>query len=176
MEAGTQPAVAATPTPTPGAPALPSGGAAITVGAPSLVAGKVQVPVSTTGTGLAAYSGFSIHLRWDHAVFTYSSANSTGSVVPSPLICPAGVPDADGGGVIFACAATGSGQTTAAGLLGTIVLTPTGTGCSVLHLFTYGGADGGDGTTGTFVIDPSTADPEVLTTVDARADQTGQGC
>jgi hypothetical protein len=148
---------------------------AITVGAPALVADKVQVPVSTTGTGFAAYAGFNIHLRWTPGVFTFDSANSTGSVVPSPL-CPAPVLDVDGGGVLYACTALGGASTTAAGLLGTIVLTPAASGCSPLHLFTYGGEDAGDATTGTYTIDPDTEDPQPLPSIDGSADVSGHVC
>ena len=147
----------------------------ITVGTPTLVAGKVRVPVSTTGTGLAAYTGFNVHLRWDQAVFSFSSANSTGTVIAGAL-CPAAVPDADGAGVTFACTSVGGAGTTAPGLLATIVLTPTGAGCSPLHLFTYGGADGGNASTGTYTIDATTHTPQPLTTIDARVGQSGAPC
>jgi len=153
----------------------PAASGTIAVGAPSLVNGKVQVPVSTTGSGLAPYVTFNIHLRWDPAIFSFSSANATGSVLPGSLICPAPKPDADGAGVLYACAASGGGPTTSAGLLATIVLTPTGTGCSPLHLFTYGGADAGDESTGTFTMDAST-NIVVTATSDGTSDQAGQAC
>jgi hypothetical protein len=148
---------------------------AITVGAPALVAGNVQVPVSTTGSGLQAYSGFSLHLRWTPGVFSLASANSTGSVIASPF-CAGPVADADGGGVVYGCTAVGSASTTAAGLLGTIVLTPGASGCSPLHLFTYGGADAGDESSGTYLVDPATNTAETLPTVDGSADVGGQAC
>ncbi len=154
---------------------LPAGSPSIQVGAPSLVGGAVRVPVSTTGTGLAPYTGFSVHLRWNASVFTFSSASSAGTVLPGSPFCPAAQADADGAGVVFACAATGGNQTTTAGLLATIVLTPAGTGCSPLHLFTYGGADNGDGGTGTYTIDAAT-NIVVTATADGSGNQAGQVC
>ncbi|HEY7944113.1 MAG TPA: hypothetical protein VIH15_06395 [Casimicrobiaceae bacterium] len=147
---------------------------AIAVGAPALLAGKVQVPVSTTGSGLQPYSGFSLHLRWTASVFTYDSFSSTGSIVTSP-ICLAKA-DADGGGVILSCSATGGTSTTNAGLLATVVLAPAASGCSPLHLFTYGGDDAGDSTTGTYTIDPDTEDPQPLPSIDGSADVSGHVC
>ena len=147
----------------------------ITVGAPSLVNGKVQVPVSTTGSGLAAYSGFNVHLRWTPGVFSFDSATNTGTVIASPF-CPAPAPDADGAGVLYACTALGGASTTQAGLLGTISLTPAASGCSVLHLFTYGGADAGDDSTGTYTIDPATNPPQTLPTIDGSSDVRAQIC
>ena len=37
----------------------------IRVGSPSLVAGKVQVPVYAWGSVANAYSGINLHVRWD---------------------------------------------------------------------------------------------------------------
>lgn len=147
---------------------------AIGVGAPALVGGAVQVPVTTIGSGLASYSGFSFHLRWDPAVFTYRATQSTGSVIASP-ICLSSV-DADGAGVIYSCSSNGGGGTTAAGVLGSVVLTPAASGCSALHLFTLDGADAGNTTTGTYTIDATSGDPQNLPTIDGSADVRGTIC
>jgi hypothetical protein len=134
--------LAPTATATPGEPF-------ISVEHPSPAGGLVQVPVSTTGQGFPTYRGFNIHLRWDPALFRYSSASSTGSVIPSP-ICAFFV-DTDGGGVIFGCTATGDASTSAAGLLAIITLQPIGVGCSGLHLFSML-FDRGNASTGTYLI------------------------
>ena len=139
------------------------------------MAGKVRIPVSTTGTGLAPYTAFSLHLRWSPAVFAFASASSAGSVLPGSPFCPPAQVDADGAGVTFACTALGAAQTATAGLLATLTLTPVGTGCSPLHLFTYGGSDGGDSGSGTYAAGANQA--VVLTaTTDGRANQAGQSC
>jgi hypothetical protein len=161
-------------TPTPGAPLAP-GGSAIAVGAPSLAGGVVRVPVSTTGSDLTPYTGFSIHLRWDPSLFSFASASSAGSVIPGSLFCPAARVDADGAGAIYACTAIGGSPTTTAGLLATVSLTPVGTGCSALHLFTYGGADNGDAGSGTYTIDGTSA-IVAMATSDGSANQAGQVC
>ncbi len=151
-------------------PATPT----IFVGTPAMVAGKVQVPVSTAGTGFMPYSGFSVHLRWISSVFTFSSANSGGTVIPSPL-CPNPIIDSDGGGATYACAAT-AGSTTATGLLATIVLTPAASGCSALHLFTFGAPDGGVANNGTYTVDANTNAPQTTAYVDGSANVAGQMC
>lgn len=165
---------AATLSPTPGAPLAPVA-TTVAVGTPSLTGNVVQVPVSSTGSGLAPYAGFSIHLRWKASVFSFASASNAGSVLPGSPFCPAPQVDADGAGVVYACASTGGNQTTTAGLLATISLTPAGTGCSPLHLFTYGGADNGDSGTGTYTIDAST-NIIITATSDGSANQAGQVC
>ena len=157
------------------APESPSGPPAIAVGVPALVNGNVAVPITTTGFGFSAYTGFNVHLRWDPAVFTFSSANSTGTIITTPL-CPAAVPDPDGAGVTYACTSTNGTSTTDAGLLATITLAPAGAGCSPLHLYTYAGADNGDASTGTYTIDAATNTPQNLTTTDARVDQAAALC
>ena len=166
-------AAAATPTPAPGQPASPAT-LVVAVGAPSLVGGNVQVPVRTTGSASAPYAGFSVHLRWDKAVFTYLSANSSGSVLASPF-CPSPTVDSDGGGVTYACTST-SGSVTTTGLLATIVLAPAAAGCSPLHLFTFGAPDGGDATSGTYAVDAATSEPQAVLYADGSASVSGQTC
>jgi hypothetical protein len=145
----------------------------IAVGLPSLVGSKVYVPVITTGSG-AVYSGFSVHLRWDRAVFSSSPADSSGSTLEAPF-CPAPILDSDGGGATYSCIATG-GLTKATGLLTTIVLSPAGSGCSALHLFTYGDPDGGDAITGTFLVDAGSSKPLAAQYVDGSASVDGKTC
>lgn len=149
-------------------------GPTITVGAPTLSSGKVQLPLSATGSGFDPYSGFNIHLRWDASIFKFDSANDTGTVINSPF-CPAPAVDGDNAGVIYACTAT-STPTTTGGLLATIVLTPVSVGCSALHLFTLGPPDGGDTTTGTYTIDPSDFTPQTNTLSDGAANNLGASC
>ena len=180
--AGPPPASTATPattaatvtlTPPPAKPAAPAT-LTIAVGAPPLVGGNVQVPVRTTGSASAPYAGFSVHLRWDKAVFTYLSANSSGSVLASPF-CPSPTVDSDGGGVPYACTST-SGSVTTTGLLATIVLAPAAAGCSPLHLFTFGAPDGGDATSGTYAVDAATSEPQAVLYADGSASVSGQTC
>lgn len=154
------------------APEEPS--AAISVGVPSLVAGKVEIPISTGGSGFAAYSGFSIHLRWSSAVFSYSSVNITGGVLASP-VCANAIADGDGGGVTVACVATGAATSTT-GLLATIVLTPSVSGCSTLHLFTFGPPDNGVASNSTYTVDADTNAPQAAQYVDGTASVAGEAC
>lgn len=150
----------------------------IQVAAPSLASGKVRVPVNAANpfnASLVPYTEVNVHLRWDPAVFTFSSLDTTGTVLPSPLCLTAISQDTDGGGVIIGCASTGS-QTTATGLLGTVVLTPAATGCSTLHLFTYVKQDHGDETTGTYVINAFSNRPLPVGYVDGSANVSGQTC
>jgi hypothetical protein len=163
----------ATPTPPPAAPLAPSG-ATIAVGTPALINGVVLLPINVSGSSLPAYGGFNIHLRWSSSVFQFNSIDTTGTQLPGSPVC-ANTADADGAGVAFGCTALNSASTSQAGLLGTVLLKPTGTGCSVLHLFTYGAPDAGDASTGTFLIDPS-PHPILVATADGRADQTGHAC
>lgn len=146
----------------------------IEIGVPTLANGQVQIPVDTAGTGFAAYSGFTIHLTWSPVYFSFASANDADTVLPSPLCIG---PKSDGGaGVIFACASQG-GSTTATGLLATFVLTPASPpGCSRIHLFTLGGADDGDTSTGTFTVDASSNAPQTAATSDARIDGVAEPC
>jgi hypothetical protein len=157
----------ASPTPTPRAP----GSAAITIGAPSRVGATVQVPINVTGTVDAL--GFNVHLRWDPGVFTFSSANANGSVVPSPL-CAQAVDD-DGAGIVYGCASIGS-RATAEGLLATIVLTPAVSGCSSLHLITLAGPDAGGSGNGSYVIAPDNTPQSVAYGTDIRVNTNGQAC
>lgn len=148
-------------------------GPTITVGTPSLVSGKVQVPIQTTGSGFDPYLGFNVHLRWDPAVFTFSSASNTGTILAQPF-CPPAAADGDGGGVAWGCTALG-GSSTTTGLLGTLILTPAASGCSALHLFTFGGPDGGTATTGTYTIAEDFT-PQSNTYQDGAANVAGNTC
>ncbi len=152
-------------------PAAPT----ISVGAPSLVAGNVQVPISTTGSGFAPYSGFSVHLRWTSSVFSFASATNAATVILSPF-CPAPLVDSDGGGVTYACTSTNGASTTASGRLATISLVPAAaSGCSALHLFTYAGADNGDVGSGSYTLDTA-SDPQSNAYADGSANVSGQAC
>lgn len=90
---------------TPGAETAGTG-PAVDVAAPSLVSGKVKVPVLVWGTVSDAYSGFNLHMRWDPAVFSFSSADATGGVFDpaagtGSCVAPNTTAyDGDGGGVV----------------------------------------------------------------------------
>jgi hypothetical protein len=166
------PAVTATPTAGAARAFAPVAGLGIAVGAPSLSGGKVLVPVNSTGTGVPAYSGLNIHVRWDGGVFSFESVNSTGGVIASPLC--AAFADDDGGGARYACIS--GGQTTATGLLATIVLSPAASGCSSLHLFTLGAPDNEDQLTASFILSPTGETLEPAQYVDGSANVGGQVC
>ncbi|MHB8377802.1 MAG: hypothetical protein ACYDEB_12735 [Dehalococcoidia bacterium] len=134
-------------------------------GAPTLVSGKVQIPVLISGSGFSPYVGFALHLRWDPTVFHFSSATNTGGLFDAGGFCPAADPntfDADGGGVQYSCT-TLTGPKTATGQLALISITPLGTGCSSVHMFTYGPPDGGTGATGTYTVNDGDFQPQANT-------------
>lgn len=134
-------------------------GGELAVGATSIVSGKLVVPITTTAP-VDPYSGFNLHLVWDPTLLSYASFDVTGSTLSSgsPLCIPA--PDSGGAGAVVACSGVGSFSTTAAGLLVTYKLTPSGTpGCATLHLQTVNGADQGGSTFGSYTI--NAADIEV---------------
>ncbi|MDE3097519.1 MAG: hypothetical protein KGK07_16150, partial [Chloroflexota bacterium] len=112
-------------------------GPTLAVGTPSLVAGKLQVPIVAQGTAVDPYNGYNLHLRWDPTLFTFSNASATGTVLGQTAFCLPPQHDRDGAGVTLACTSVG-GSTANSGLLATIVLTPVSPGCSILHLFTFG--------------------------------------
>ncbi|MDE3096030.1 MAG: hypothetical protein KGK07_08515 [Chloroflexota bacterium] len=150
-----------------------SNGPAIATGAPSLVNGKVSVPIMTTGAITNPYSGINVHLRWNPAVFSFRSANASGSVLGSP-VCPSAV-DSDGGGVVVGCASTGGASTSVSGLVLTVILMPK-TGCSALHLYTHAGTDGGDAKTGSYTINAADTHPQFNQYVGGTANVSGQRC
>jgi hypothetical protein len=146
----------------------------IAVGTPSLVNGQVRVPIITSGYA-APYSGLNVHLRWDSAIFKLVPSAIKDSPLATPF-CLDPVPDTDGGGASYACGATG-GLTTTTGVLATIVLAPAAaSGCSSLHLFTYGAPDGGDFSTGTFLVDAGSNVPEPAHYIDGSASVSGKTC
>jgi hypothetical protein len=150
------------------------GGPTITVGAPSNDGGNVDVPIVTTGDGFSRYVGFSVHIRWDPSLFTFASASASGSVLPSAF-CVSPILDTDGAGVTYGCASAGS-STSNTGILATIALTPRNSGCSPVHLFTYGGADDGDTSSGTFTVDGLTFAPLAVAYSDASVTTGGAAC
>jgi hypothetical protein len=92
-------------------------GPTIAVGTPSLVNGKLQVPVNTVGTAPDQYVGASVHLRWDARLFSFDSF-LPGDVFGSAFCNPA-IADQDGAGVMIGCVALGT-KTAAPGLIVTI--------------------------------------------------------
>ncbi len=128
-----------------------------------------------------SYQGFNLHVRWDPAVFSFSSASAAGGVFDPSVgsgTCPAantGAFDADGGGVVFGCA--GYSATNASGkLLATFTLTPAASGCSKIHLYTFGSPDGGDSISGTFTVNAADFSAQANTYYDGTADTTGHTC
>ncbi|MBF6601259.1 MAG: hypothetical protein IVW36_12200 [Dehalococcoidia bacterium] len=157
-------------------------GPTIAVGATTLQGGKIRVAIETRGTGFVPYSGFGIHARWNPAIFAVDSADPAGGpFAGDAALCigpTASAGDADGAGTIVACALKGSNTVSSSGLLTTLVFTPKGSGCSVIHLTTLGAPDGGDTTTGTYTIEPEGTDvaPQVNAYIDGKVDNTGANC
>ena len=69
--------------------ATAAGGATLSLGTITFDGTKVRVPIMVGGSGFDPYGGVTAVLLWDPAVFTYSSVDTTGSVIPSPF-CAAG--------------------------------------------------------------------------------------
>lgn len=134
-------------------------GGQLSMGAPLHLGGDVVVPILATASS-TEFSGFNIHVLFDNSMFSFnpSSGFQSGGVLESSgatSFCLAVVTDG-GHGITGTCNIVGTGSTTSGGTLATITLIPTATGCSNLHLFTYGPPDGGTSTTGTYTIDAAT--------------------
>jgi len=160
--------------------AAPSG-PTIRATAPTLVDGTVHISIIAEGSGFPAYDGFNLHLRWSPGVFTFGDINAAGGLFDpaSGAFCIANRDkyDADGGGVTFACTGLGSSSaTTATGLLATLTLRPSQSGCSKVHFFTFGSPDGGDSTSGTYTIDDDTSTAQANPYIDLGVDVDGQLC
>lgn len=162
---------------TPGASAQGAAGPQIDIGTPSLAAGELTVPIITSGSAPNAYNGFNVQLRWDAAVFSFSSFNTNGAVVAWSL-CPAAFQDATTGpgGVVASCLLIGAG-TNSVGVLGNIVLTPVAAGCSNLHLVTVAEANDPTHTYDTYTLDAIGNAPQDNTYgPDVAVDQAGAPC
>ncbi|MHB8377680.1 MAG: hypothetical protein ACYDEB_12110, partial [Dehalococcoidia bacterium] len=162
----------------------PSGnGPAIVAGPPSLVGGKVRIPVTTTGTTFDQYMGFNLEMKWDGAVFAFSSVDMTGSVLTPALFpfCPPAnattFETPPGSGVNYGCTAVlGVVPADTAGLLVTVVLTPLGTGCSAIHLQTLTEAQN-NGSLSTYTIQLGGLGPQIPQGyTDTTSDQAGNTC
>ena len=142
----------------------------------------VKVPVFAVFTVPNPYVGFSVHLRWNPSVFSLNGADATGGLFdpgasPSTGSCigPDTSSDIDGGGVVFAC--TGFAQTSATGrLLVNVTLTPSASGCSALHLFTYGTPDSGGVISGTYTVNGADYSSQTNVFYDGAADVGGHPC
>lgn len=165
-------------------------GPTLEVGTPQLQSGKVAIPIAASGSGFSPFAGFQVHLRWDPAIFQLDSATSAGGPFDAAAgrgLCVGPITnlfDSDGGGMLFSCATIGSAGAnptgpgvTAAGMIATVLFTPKGQGCSVLHLVTLGGADGGDSQSGSYTdsADGSAAAQDNQY-VDGSADADGHSC
>lgn len=161
-------------------------GPTIAVGAATATSGKVKVPVYAMGDAAQAYDGFSLHLRWNAALFRLDSAEATGGVFdpsasPAAGFCPAANTarfDGDGGGVVFACAGFKPANTVTQ-LLATFTLMPVKAGavqCSVLHLLSLGGTDAGDTDRGTYTVEADSHEPQQNRLVDGTSSSAGTTC
>lgn len=121
----------------------------------SLVAGQIQVAVSTGGSSQGDFSGDSITLTYNTSQLTFNSWDTTGSILGSsgqiclPVVFASGEDAVSCGGT--------AGGTSLPGLLNTIILTPNGAGCANIHILTR--AEAGD-TFGTQTNDASTGLPQ----------------
>ncbi len=150
-------------------------GPKVVVGAPTLVnPTTVQFTVSTVAGPNPAdpMTGWNLGLRWDPAVFTFSSATSQ----PAPSVTGFAAPPLTmTGGVTLG--ATAFASYTTLGLMTTVKLTVVAPGCSAIHIFTYGPPDNGDGSTGSFTIASDFASSQANQGyVDGTADNLGNTC
>ena len=160
-------------------PASAAGGATLSLGAITFDGTHVRVPVLISGSGFAPYGGVTSVLLWDPAVFTFSSADTTGTVIPSPF-CASGTASSSTGahngvtnGENVGCA-TLAGSASATGLAVTFVLTPI-SGCSPLHLLTLSPPDNDANGSGTQdAVGGNQVNPFV--TIDAMVNATGAPC
>ncbi len=154
-----------------------SAGPQIDIGTPTLAGSDLTVPILTSGSAPNAYNGFNLQLRWDPAVFSFGSFNQTGSLVAWSL-CPAAFQDATTGpgGVVASCLLIGA-STTSVGLLGNVVLTVAGAGCSNLHLVTVAEANDPTHTYDTYTLDAAGNIPQDNTYgPDVAVNEAGQPC
>ena len=166
------------------APALASAsGPTLALGNARLVNGKVLVDLNSLFGTANAYDGFNAHLRWDPAVFSFSSMDPTGGLFdpgasPATGFCVGPDTtsfDSDGGGVTLGCAGF-AGTTASNHLLITVALTPAASGCSAIHLVTYGAPDGGDESSGTYTENAADVTPQTNRYYDTTSDVAGNAC
>lgn len=138
-------------------------GGQLSLGAPSLLSGKLVIPVLTSAS-TDGYSGANIHLSWDPTLLSFSGFDTTGSTLSggSPICVPAA--DSGGAGAVVACSAVGSFTTTAAGVLMDFKLTPVGpVGCSTIHVSTLNAPDNAGTTFGSYTINADDGQPQANT-------------
>ena len=139
-------------------------GGQLSIGATSIVSGKLVVPLDTTAA-TDQYSGFSIHVRWSAPLLSYASVDTSGGTLAAGAPLCLAASDGDGLGVVVGCSSTAlpAGQTAAAGTLAKVSLNQLATGCAQLHIFTLNGPDGGDSTFGSYTINADDTSPQLNT-------------
>ena len=159
--------------------ATAAGGAELSLGTITFDGTKVRVPIMVGGTGFDAYNGVTSVLLWDPAVFTYSSYDTTGTIIPGVFCAAAPETSTTGAhngvttGENVGCTTLGA-PLTATGLAVTIVLTPN-TGCSGLHLLTLNPPDSDPN--GSATQDALGANQvNTYGTIDAAVNAIGQAC
>ncbi|MHB8377406.1 MAG: toll/interleukin-1 receptor domain-containing protein [Dehalococcoidia bacterium] len=159
-----------------------SRGPTLVVGNGRLVRGQVHVPIFAEGHSFEPYMGFNVHLRWDPLIFTFAGAHTDGGLFDASNGAAFAPPpdtatfDSDGGGVVIGCVSL-VGSKDVRGLLATIVLAPVAEhGCSFLHLFTFGGIDGGNESTGTYTVAADGAQAQYSECIDSSSDVAGRRC
>jgi hypothetical protein len=146
--------------PCPAPTSAPSVGGQISFGTPALVNGSITVPVLTSAAQ-DPYLAFNVHVTFNGSLLSATSAQAGDALqgLGSGIFCvPLMVMDG-GSGALVPCTVLGGGPgTTTAGTLTTLTFTlRAATGCSHLHLFTFGPPDNGDVSSGTFTMTSSTA-------------------
>jgi hypothetical protein len=157
-------AVASTVRPASAATATAGTGGTISIGATSLVGGKINVPIVTTKP-TDPYTAAHAHLTFDSALLSAAPADFTRgailTITGNPVDCGASVTDG-GAGITGQCTIIGPfSLVNAAGTLVNIGLSPTGApGCASLKLWTLNGPDAGDASTGTYTVNSSGGAPQ----------------
>lgn len=132
-------------------PAGPSIGGRLSIGTPTVAGGMLTVPILTTAPQ-DPLSGFSVNLIYDGSLLSPAGFGA-GPVLESlgtGVIC---VHDTFPSSTVWSCSAIGGVSTASAGVLADATFRVTAaTGCTQLHIETYGPPDGGDSTTGTYTM------------------------
>jgi hypothetical protein len=132
-------------------------GGELSIGKPSIVGGSLVVPIVKSATD-DPYNQVAVHLRFDGSLYG-PPAMGYAITMSDPLEwgCLPTRPDVDGNGLSADCLVDSVPSVTASGVIANFTLAPKiSIGCSNLHLVTLGAPDNGDGSTGTYTVDPVT--------------------
>ena len=111
--------------------------------------GNVNVPINAATMATDAFGGFNVHLRWDPSIFSLQFRERHGRHRHGRVLRASDQPTATRPAWSSACTSLTQVPPPRAQVAGDDHSDPGwGRGCSPLHLFTFGGADGGDSGTG----------------------------